>query len=88
MSCIPNLCLEINWQELRQVVVIFPSFFVFVPEMQYNMLFACERDGRAFFFPRETSLVTFLDLPTKDCFIPNIGWEKEGREEEAVEEAF
>lgn len=87
MSCIPNLCLEINWQELRPVI-IFPSIFVFVPEMQYNMLFVCERAGRAFFSPRERSLVTFLDFPMKDCFIPNIGWEKEWREGEAVRRGF
>lgn len=40
------------------------------------------------FFPREISLVTFLDLPTKDYFIPNIGWEKEGREGAAVRRGF
>ena len=68
-------------------MVIFPFFsfifiyFTFCLSLKDSViwLLVCEEAGGAlFFFFREIPLATFVDLPTEDCFISSIDWEKEG----------
>lgn len=88
MNCIPNLHLEINCQELRQAVT-FPSFFPSSPSSPNDSIICYLyvtglRQGVGHIVFRELLSVTFLDLPTKHCFIPYIYWGRRGKGGKAI----